>query len=74
MTGKAIFQPVHYVANHRAGRRRNDPYSVRQVRDRALARAVEQSLCRQARLELFKEQHQRAFAGKLQPVRDYLIT
>src|SRR5262249_34475110 len=58
---------------HRAGRRSNHADDPGQKRQELLARLVEQSLGGKLLLALLEELHQRANAGRLQPVADDLI-
>jgi len=61
------------VANHCPGRRGNDADDARQIGQRLLAFSVEQPFGAKPRLQLFEQQHQRAFARDLQAFDDQLI-
>ena len=64
-TGKARFQPVHDVADHRAGGRGDHPDHVGQKRQLLLAGGIEQAFGGQLLAPLLQHRHQRAQARQL---------
>ena len=73
MTGKAIGQAVENVADDGAGRRGDDADDGGQIRQRALARLIEQALLGEGLTALFEQRHQGAEAGELNLLDDDLV-
>ena len=68
--GKRAIQPVHDVADHRAGGRGDHADHLRQERQLLLARGIEQAFGGQALLALLQQRHQRAQARQLHLLHD----
>ena len=71
--GEAVFDTVQDVANHGARGRGHDAHRLRQVRQVALARFVEQALGGERLLAGLQQREQGAGAGKLQPLDHDLV-
>ena len=70
---EALVEAVQHVADHGAGRRRDDADHARQMRQALLALLVEQAFGGELLLALLEQRHQRADAGRLQRIDDDLV-